>query len=85
MGPYKVFFRSSVEKDLRRVPRADLKKILSKIAQLAKEPRPRGCEKLTGHNRYRIRQGSYRVVYSIKDNELVVWVVRVAHRKDVYR
>lgn len=85
MGPYKVFFKSSVEKDLRRIPRADLKKILSKIAQLAEEPRPHGCEKLTGHNRYRIRQGSYRVVYSIKDNELVVWVVRVAHRKDVYR
>jgi len=85
MVPYKIFFKSSVEKDLRGIPRADLKKILSKIAKLAHNPRPHGCEKLAGHDRYRIRQGNYRVVYSIKDDELVVWVFRVAHRKDVYR
>ena len=63
----------------------DLKKILSRIKILAKEPRPAGCEKLTGRERYRLRQGRYRILYSIQDDELTVWVVKVGHRKDIYR
>ncbi|RJQ78546.1 MAG: type II toxin-antitoxin system RelE/ParE family toxin [Desulfobacteraceae bacterium] len=85
MGGYKIFFRESVWKELKKVPKADLKKILSRIEQLGNDPRPMGCEKLTGHELFRIRQGNYRIVYSIQDNELTVWVVKVGHRKDVYR
>lgn len=85
MGPYNVFFKKSVEKDLRSIPRSDLKKILRKIEQLSSDPRPFGSEKLTGQERYRIRHGRYRIVYSVQDFELTVWVIRVAHRKDIYR
>ena len=85
MVGYKIFFRESVWKDLRKVPKTDLKKILSRIEQLGNAPRPMGCEKLTGHELYRVRQGNYRIIYSILDNELTVWVVKVGHRKDVYR
>jgi len=48
-------------------------------------PRPPGCEKLTGQERYRIRQGNYRIIYSIQDLELTIWVVKVGHRRDIYR
>ena len=85
MAGYEIFFRESVWKELKKVPKADLKKILSRIEQLGTDPRPMGCEKLTAHELYRIRQGNYRIVYSIQDNELTVWVVKVGHRKDVYR
>lgn len=85
MGEYKIFFKESVEKDLRSIPKKDLKKILTRIEALAKEPRPQGCEKLSSQDKYRIRQGTYRIIYSIQDQELTVWVVKVGHRKDVYR
>ncbi|MGA2501435.1 MAG: type II toxin-antitoxin system RelE/ParE family toxin [Tepidisphaeraceae bacterium] len=85
MAAYSVFFRESVEKDFEPIPKHDRKKILDRIASLAVEPRPHGCEKLSGQDRYRIRQGRYRIVYSIQDDELTVWVVKVGHRKDVYR
>lgn len=85
MAGYEIFFRESVWKELKKIPKADLKKILSRIEQLGNDPRPMGCEKITGHELYRIRQGNYRIVYSIQDNELTVWVVKVGHRKDVYR
>jgi mRNA interferase RelE/StbE len=77
MAAYKVYFRKSVEKDLAAIPKNDLKKIIKQIGGLAKNPRPEGCEKLTGQNRYRLRQGRYRMVYSIQDNELTVRVVKV--------
>ena len=85
MDEYKVYFKNSVEKDFRVVPKKDLKKILQRIKLLSNEPRPLGCEKLTGQERYRVRQGRYRIVYSIQDNELTVWIVKVGHRKDIYR
>jgi mRNA interferase RelE/StbE len=85
MGEYKVYFKESVEKDLNAVPKKDLKKILQRIARLAQNPRPAGHEKLTGQERYRVRQGRYRIVYSIQDEMLTVWIVKVGHRKDVYR
>ncbi|HUJ90131.1 MAG TPA: type II toxin-antitoxin system RelE/ParE family toxin [Syntrophorhabdales bacterium] len=85
MGEYKVYFKKSVEKDLSAIPRKDLKNILQRIATLAQNPRPAGHEKLTGQERYRIRQGRYRIVYSIQDEVLTVWIVKVGHRKDVYR
>ena len=85
MAGYKIYFRKSVEKDFRVIPKKDVKKILQRIELLAAEPRPLGCEKLTDQERYRIRQGRYRIVYSIQDDELTVWIVKVAHRKDIYR
>lgn len=85
MGVYKIFFKKSVEKDLNRVGNDELKKIIARITALADNPRPPGCEKLTGLERYRIRQGRYRILYSIQDNELTIWIVKVAHRKDVYK
>lgn len=85
MGAYRIFFRSSVERDLRPIPARDLKRILARIKLLAKDPRPLGSEELTGQDRYRLRQGPYRIVYSVQDDELTVWVVEVSHRKDAYR
>ena len=85
MAAYKIFFKKSVEKDFESIPKRNLKRILKRIEMLAKDPRPSGSERLTGQERYRIRQGRYRIVYSIQESELTVWVVKVGHRKDVYR
>jgi mRNA interferase RelE/StbE len=85
MAAYKIFFRKSVEKDFSLIPKKDLKKILDRIKALTEDPRPRGREKLTGRQRYRLRQGRYRILYSIQDDDLTVWVVKVGHRKDIYR
>ena len=85
MVGYSVFFKRSVEKDLSSIPKKEVRKILNRIKSLEQNPRPPGCEKLTGQERYRLRQGLYRIVYSIQDAELTVWVVKVAHRKDIYR
>ena len=85
MAGYRVLFKESVWKDFNSVPKKDLKKILKRIEQLSDNPRPSGCEKLTGKDRYRLRQGRYRIIYSIQDDELTVWIVKVGHRKDVYR
>ena len=85
MAVYKIFFKKSVGKDLEALPEKDLKKILKRIKMLGDDPRPSGCEKLTGQERYRLRQGNYRILYSIQDDELTIWVVKVGHRKDVYR
>ena len=63
----------------------DVKRILNRIKTLKQNPRPPGCEKLTGQERYRLRQGRYRIVYSIQDDELTVWIVKVGQRKDIYR
>ena len=85
MAEYRVYFKESVEKDFSTIPKKDLQKILRRIDALAKDPRPPGHEKLTGQDRYRVRQGRYRIAYSIQDKELTVWVVKVGHRKDIYR
>ena len=84
MAKYEIVFKRSVYKDLRPVPNADVKRILARIRSLADDPRPAGCEKLSGQERYRIRQGIYRIVYAIEDARLVVTVVKVGHRRDVY-
>ncbi|MBM3334557.1 type II toxin-antitoxin system RelE/ParE family toxin [Candidatus Sumerlaeota bacterium] len=86
MAEYEVLLRRSVvRKDLARIPRADVRRIVEIIRSLAKEPRPPGSKKLSGQERYRIRQGRYRIVYSIQDNERSVWVVKVGHRGSVHR
>ena len=85
MAAYDIFFKKSVWKDFERITKNDLKRILNRIEMLAQDPRPPGCEKLTGQERYRLRQGRYRIVYSIQEEDLSVWVVKVGHRKDVYQ
>lgn len=85
MGKYRVVFRKSVAHDLRRIPNRDVRRILVAIDFLSRDPRSSGIEKLSGQERYRMRQGDYRIIYEIKDDKVIVVVVKVGHRKDVYR
>lgn len=85
MAEYEIFFKESVWKDLKGIPKKDLKRILSRIESLGEDPMPAGSEKLTGQELYRVRQGNYRILYSIQDNELTIWVIKVRHRKEAYR
>lgn len=85
MANYKITFKKSIAKDFKSLPKADIKKILAKIDSLAENPRREGAIKLSGQDVYRIRQGLYRIIYEIRDNELVVLVIKVGHRSDVYR
>ena len=85
MASYKLFFKKSVQKDFDTIPKKDLRRILNRIEALKTDPRPPDCEKLTGQERYRLRQGQYRIAYSIQDYELTVWVIKVGHRKHIYR
>lgn len=85
MASYKLVVRKSVAKDLRFVPKRDVQRILKRIAALAEDPRPPDCEKLSGQEKYRLRQGIYRIVYEIRDETLIVTVVKVAHRHHIDR
>jgi mRNA interferase RelE/StbE len=85
MASYRIVFRQSVAKDLRPIPRRDVQRILKRIDGLADDPRPAGAEKLSGDEKYRIRQGSYRILYTIEDDVVTVTIVKVGHRRDVYR
>jgi len=83
---YRVSIKRSAVKEIEAIPqKKERQRVIRRIGQLAKDPRPPGSKKLSGNYRYRVRQGSYRIVYSIEDNELIVVVVKVGHRKDVYR
>lgn len=85
MGKYKLFFKASVTKDFRQISKHDVAVIVQRIEALADDPRPKGCEKLSGQERYRVRQGNYRIVYEIIDEQLVVTVVKIGHRREVYK
>ena len=85
MAGYRILFKESVRKDIDSIPVQDLRRTMERIGLLADDPRPAGSEKLSGQDRYRIRQGDYRILYSIQDAELMVWVVKEAHRREVYR
>ncbi|MEY8199991.1 MAG: type II toxin-antitoxin system RelE/ParE family toxin [Colwellia sp.] len=85
MARYSVTFKKSVTKDLRVIPKGDIKKILDKITALSDNPKGDGCIKLSGKECYRVRQGLYRIIYEIKDDVLVVNVIKVAHRSQVYK
>lgn len=85
MAGYNLFFKESVRKDLAAIPKSDLQRIMERIASLADNPRPLGSEKLSGQEKYRVRQGNYRIIYAIEENRLIVMVVKVGHRREVYR
>jgi mRNA interferase RelE/StbE len=82
---YKVSLKKSAEKELRSIPARDITKIVDKIKNLQQQPRPHGCEKMEGGERYRIRQGDWRVIYTIDDTEKSVLVIKIGNRREVYR
>ena len=84
MARFEVLIKPSAAKELEAIPRKkDRQRIVRRIRGLAEDPRPPGCQKLSGRERYRIRQGVYRIVYAVEEDRLVVYVVKVGHRKDV--
>ena len=84
-APYKIRIKRSAENELRRLPKADLARIIRRIERLAEDPRSHGCEKLFGGDCYRVRQGDYRILYAINDDERTIEVYKIGHRPEVYR
>jgi len=83
---YKILYKKLFEKDLRKLPKSAIKPIVKKIQALAQNPRPNGSVKLRGEtNLYRIRHTDYRIIYSFNGDELVIFVIKIAHRKDIYK
>jgi mRNA interferase RelE/StbE len=85
MASYRLTFKKSVTRDFRSITKNDVPRILKRIEALADDPRPVGSEKLSGQERFRVRQGMYRIIYEIQNEELVIIVVKVGHRREVYR
>ncbi len=86
MASYRLFIKPSAAKEIEALPTAKIRReIVRRIESLADEPRPHGCTKLSGAAKYRLGHGRYRIVYTVKDDRLIVVVVRMAHRKDAYR
>jgi mRNA interferase RelE/StbE len=85
VASYSLLIKPSAVKELEALSPKDRRRIIARIAELAQEPRPHGCEKLSGGEQYRVRQGDYRVVYGVDDEAHSVLVVKVGHRRDVYR
>ena len=86
MARYRVSIKPSAVREIEAIPQKRRRqRVVKRIEALADDPRPPGCEKLTGQDRYRVRQDPYRIVYSVEDDILVVYVVKVGHRSDVYR
>jgi mRNA interferase RelE/StbE len=84
MARYDLLVRPSVRRDLRAIPQPDIRRILARMDALRDDPRPPGSQKLSGQESYRVRQGNYRIVYTVEDAMLVIEVIRVGHRRDVY-
>ncbi len=82
---YSVAIKKAAERELRALPKEDLRRVVDRIRGLAENPRPPGSEKLSGEERYRIRQGDYRIVYAIDDEARIVEIVKIGHRREVYR
>lgn len=85
MASYNLEIKRSAARELGQVPPKDRRRIVTRIQSLAQDPRPPGAEKLSGQERYRLRQGDYRILYEIEDDVLRVIVVKIGHRRDVYR
>jgi mRNA interferase RelE/StbE len=86
MGRYRVFIKPSAVREIEGIAeKKQRQRIVAKIEASTDGPRPPGCERLTGREQYRVRQGAYRIIYAIEDDQLVVYVVKVGHRSSVYR
>lgn len=85
MASYKVLIKPTAVKELEALPVKARRRLATRLRRLSSDPRPPGSEKLSGHDLYRIRQGNYRVLYSVEDLALIVLVIKVGHRRDVYR
>lgn len=85
MAKYKIQVKRSAEKEIGKIPKNDLLKILNKIESLSDDPHPIGSLKLTNQEKYRVRVGNYRILYTVEDKALMVFVVKVGHRKGIYR
>ena len=85
MASYRLQIKPSAVKELEAVALKDRKRLVARMRRLGKDPRPPGCEKLSGHEKYRVRRGDYRILYSVDDAEGAVVIVKVGHRRDVYR
>ena len=86
MAKYRLLIKPSAVKEIEAIPsKRDRQRLVERISRLAENPRPPGCEKISGQDKYRVRQGRYRILYAIADQDLVVQVVKVGPRKDVYR
>ena len=85
MAKYKISIKKSAAKELETIPKKDIDKIIPRIRSLADNPRPQGSQKLSAKEQYRIRQGDYRIVYAVQDQEFSVHIVKIGHRKDAYR
>jgi mRNA interferase RelE/StbE len=85
VASYSLFLKRSAAKDLEVVAAKDRRRIVDRIQALATEPRPPGVEKLSGAEKYRVRQGDYRILYTIDDGANTVVVVKIGHRRDAYR
>lgn len=85
MAGCSVVIKRSAAKEIERIPLRDRRRVIAKIRGLADDPRPVGCEKLSSEDKYRIRQGDYRILYEIADRELIVTVVKIGNRREVYR
>ena len=85
MEKYKLQIKKSAEKELRKIPKRELIKIINKIQNLSEDPHPVGSIKLSNQEKYRLRIGNYRVLYKVEDNILTIFIIKVGHRKDIYR
>ena len=86
MASYRIEVSTTAERQIRKLPRVDQIRVVRSIQTLAREPRPSGCRKLSGYDDvFRVRVGRYRVLYSIQDRRLIIIVLKVGDRKDVYR
>lgn len=85
MGKYRILVKKSAAGELERIPRKDLARVIKRISSLSEDARPHGCEKLSALERYRVRQGDYRIVYSVDDAAQSVEIFKIGHRKEVYR
>lgn len=85
MASYRLEVRLSAVKELDGLPRTDLARVMDRLEGLSANPRPPGCEKLSDQDRYRVRQGDYRILYEVDDSQQVVTIVKVGHRREVYR
>jgi len=85
VASYKILIKPSAVKELEAIPEKDRQRIVYRIQGLAENPRPRGCEKLSDQDKYRLRQGKYRILYQVYDDEVIVLVVRVGKRGEIYK